>query len=855
MSFNRSRMFSQALMGFALLGASSSALAQSVTTDSFSYTRGETLMATWSDLDDVGAFSYVALALSDASDTSHFDFFNMGSADSGSQLFGHLPAGCGLEMRVYANTTSFEVLYRSPAFDVDCDPAGYGTVIASSMEEYFSSDDPVFSWSDGPGYYYDWIGVAVAGASDSDYISWGYSSEDFSGPYDGSMAYSDLSFKGIEVLPPGNYEVRYHVNDSFEVAARADFRVVIDPDLLASASVTTDAEFYTPRQAVEVSWDGAPGNPLDWTGLGLKRLPSIELSSYIDIYGASIWQYTDGVSAGSHTYTNIKELGQYAARGFVNNTYEPFANQAEFTVIFGEGGDPVEDAIVSTEKDIYYKGEPIAVRFEGAVGDADDLLLIAHADEDPDVPGAVEDWVYFDQAVDPTTLTSLEGLSTGEWTFYPFLAPGDYVARGMHADSFTPMGSSEVFTVIADPEQAPRVYTRPTCVEPSTTEITIGYENVSTPPNGAWIGLWPEGSDAYDFSLSWVYVPNGTPAAEGFLCFSGSLVDEADPELGCVEGTLPEGRYELRVMNKQRRIGYVSYLDVSDDCPSATIETRLPFYQIGDDIDVEWSGMEANAEYMVGILPEGDTEAVVSAFTDGAESGSMDFLAVSGGMHTAIGFHQWNDDVVAESDPFIVCPSGEVPDCDWVCRSEEEIMPFECWPSDPVDSGDSGEGGSDYDSGDSAYVPGDSGDTTGDSGPLDVDSAEVGDSGPLDVDSAEVGDSGPLDMDSAEPLDSGPWDMDSGMTTTTTPFDTGTTTTTPTTTTTTPTTPTTSDDSGFEATDSGEEDTSSVDVDSAGGGSADSASVEADSGDGTSGGDSSVDFDSGAASGGEDSGL
>jgi len=299
---------------------------------------------------------------------------------------------------------------------------------------------------------------------------------------------------------------------------------------------------------------------------------------------------------------------------------------------------------------------------------------------------------------------------------------------------------------------------------------------VSTPPNGAWVGLWPEGADAYDFSLSWVYVPHGEASAEGFLCLSGALVDEEDLALGCVPGTLPEGRYELRVMNKQRRIGYMSYLDISSDCPTASVETRLPFYQLGEDIEVEWSGMEDNPEYMVGIVPDGEMAAVVSDYTDGAESGSVDFMAVSEGIHTAIGFHQWNDDVetpdvaenvVAVSDQFIVCPVGEVPDCDWVCRSEEEVMPFECWPPEPTDSGDSGEGGSEFDSGDSAYVPGDS--TSGDSGPL-TDSG-VGDSGPL-TDSAVgdsgpitdsgVGDSGPI-TDSSDESDSGPWDVDSGL--------------------------------------------------------------------------------------------
>ena len=670
----------QCVLLTAALLFTSDALAQSLETDSSSYARGDSLTATWSDLEDIGFFSYVAMALVDSGDSTHLDYFNMDGDASGSVVFSHLSASCGLELRVYRDTSSTEVLYRSEPFEVDCDPSGYGTVVAPLSGDFLSSDDPTFTWADGPGFRYDWVGIAVAGEPDSSYISWDYTSSDFSGPYDGSFAYSDLTYKAVEVLPIGNYEVRYYVNDSFEVAARADFRIVLDPSLVFSASVTTDDDFYTPREAVVLNWDGAPGNALDWTGLSLKRLSQIELSSYTDIYGEDTWQYTSGFATGVHTYTNIKELGQYAARGFVDNTYAPFANQAEFEVNFNPGDfDPeVAAAVVSVDSDVFFKGEPITVSFEGATGSADDILLIAQADEDPDVPGAVEEWTYFDQA-------GLEGATSGSHTFYPFLPLGRYIARGMHADSWTPMGSSIEFEILFDPAMSPIVYSTPTCVASDTEQIAIGYRNVSGPPNGTWIGIWPEGADRYSFSESWVYTPFGVPAAEGFLCFSGTLVDEGDPLAGCAPGTLPEGRYELRVMNQYRRIGETSVFDVSDSCPEPEISTSSLHYQLGDTVTINWDMMETNPDYRVGPLPNGTAVPTVSVETAALASGSADVVADVLGDHTAVAFHQYTDIMVGTSERYIVCPVGEVPDCEWICTAG--IEPFEC-PPDPTDSGD-----------------------------------------------------------------------------------------------------------------------------------------------------------------------
>jgi hypothetical protein len=304
----------------------------------------------------------------------------------------------------------------------------------------------------------------------------------------------------------------------------------------------------------------------------------------------------------------------------------------------------------------------------------------------------------------------------------------------MSNDSYTPMGVSSTFTVVADPDNAPLVYTQPTCVGPDAVGLDVFYENVASPPNGAWIGIWPEGADRYDFSLSWSYVPSGSSDGEGFFWFSGTIGDNE---------TYPLGRYEVRVLNSFRRIWHTAYFDVSDGCPTPTVDRNRDFYQVGDIITASWATLESNPDYAVGLIDVLEDPAtgnyLEATGTSSNPAGDAFFTAPSPGKYQINAFHQYALSVVAESESFIVCPDGQVPDCLEVCRDETLIRPFECLDTGPprgdsgsVDSGatgDSGGGGG----GDSGMF-GDSGGSIGDSG------ASGGDSG--GGDSGGSGDSG-----------------------------------------------------------------------------------------------------------------
>ncbi len=755
----------QGTVGLLALILSAPAFGQSLTTDALDYSRGETLTANWSGASPLTAFSFIAIADTDQPD-GEWNFGEViGFASSGEYTWDHIPQGCDLEIRVYR--TEGEVLLRSAPFDVDCGVRD--ATISTDSPTYFVGDDIEISWTNAAGYGLDWLATATTGSPDSSYLDFSYTDPvGYSGPYDGSRLRSTFAYKAIDNLPPGEYEARLMLNNGFDVQARSEFSVAVDP--ADPSTITTDRENYTPRTPVEVSWTEAPGELLDWTAIARRALPSTELSSYVDIYGDQTWQYTGGLVDGSHEYPQIKELGQYAARGFTDNTYVPFANQALFTVDFAPGGAPVADAAISVDLVEYYKGQPIDVTFTSATGGPDDLLMLSDSTFAPDDPAGVAAWVYFDQA-------GLTGSADGVHTFYEFLANGTYVARGMSGDSYTPMGASDVFAVVPNPDTLPAVWTNPTCVAPDAVGIDVFYINVATPPAGVWVGIWDEGADRYSFAYSWDYVPSGTPEGDGFFWFSGAVG---------VDATLPVGRYEVRLMNSSRRIGYTGFFDVNPACPDATVTADREFYQVGDRIEVSWTGMEDNPEYKVGVFDTALDDAVddynSEEFTFTAGSGLIEFDATDPGIYTANGFHQYSRAVVGQSDPFIVCPEGEVPDCTNTCTDETTVRPFECPDTGPVDTGDSGATPDSSDSADSGDSAGDSADSA-DSGDSSTTTSTIGDSGRADSAAADSGvfDSGSTTGDSGSVFDSGSTTTttdsglvgDSGGTTTTPTVDSG----------------------------------------------------------------------------------
>jgi hypothetical protein len=695
------------LASIALLGMSGTAAAQSVVTDAADYLRTDSITATWEGLRDAGGTtnSYVAIARSSDSDDVHSYWDLVGFTDAGDVVFPKAPVGCNLEVRVYANF-SYDILFRSAPFDVEC--GVQDQVLTSDAPEYNSGEDMTFDWSNGTNWDRDWLAIVAEGASPLDYLAWRYLDPvAYDGSLSGSMDWTEMiRNSGVDFLPPGYYEALYLVNDGYGVAASAPFHVQVDP--LSPVTLDADRLQYTPSQPVIGCYDFMDGDPTNWIGLAKRSLTPLELFSYVDKRGDPLWYYLTGVS-GCQTFPEcadtgscaegegVKELGQYGLRVFENDTYIAAGPQALLTVDFRPGGGGGGGA-VTTDKPVYFSGEPIAVNYSGMPGGTD-YDFLALSDGAPADPSAIKAWEY------------LWGDTSGTEVFFEVLPEGSYTARGMADDAYTPAGSA-VFDVVFDPDLQQRVYTDPTCLPIGATEMDVFFENVNYGAD-SWVGIWHALDPAEAFSIVWDFIPPLTSDGGGTFAFP----------------PLEAGDYEARLVNDARRIGYVVPFSVKAICPTATVSTDSAFYQIGDTITVSWSGADAHPHYQVGYLDAGLDPAVgpytVQDSTDSAASGSIPFVATAAGIFDATIAHQYSPAVPAISDDFIVCPVGQIPDCTLICRPIGTIPgPFECGGA--ADSGapvlDSG-GGPGADSG---GLGGDSGGLGGDSGGLGGDSGGGG---------------------------------------------------------------------------------------------------------------------------------
>ncbi len=642
------------------LTLSASASAQTITTDLSAYSTGDSLVATWSGVDS-GIETFIAIGRPQDSDEIYLYWQGTPLADSGSRTFTHLPAGERFEMRVYLDN-GLEVVARSAEFSV-ANSAG-STTLDADQSVYNPGDDMEFTWTGGPGYALDWLAVILEGSPEDAYLAWTYTD----GDYDGSRNWSDLTYNaGVTVLPPFCYDALYMVNDMYDVAASDSFCVEMPP---GSSTITTDAPEYTPATPVDVCWSDAPGNPLDWVGIAKRALSPIESYSYTDIYGNPLWVYTGGTVEGclsTHTaegsFTGDKILGNYAARGFADNTYLAFANQALFVVNFANGSaEPVFTSTLTTDKTVYFVGEPVAVTYSSLPGNDLDVLHLATTDFQivPDGggtttandPAFIADWSY------------MRGSTEGTESFYKILEPGTYSAWAMVDDKYDVIGQSDTFEVILDESLAPHVWSIPTCIFPGTPDLFVAYDNILL-GGEAWIGIFDAGSPADAFSLVWSWMGEAE---------SGSGVLPTD--------FLAEGTYEIRILDGDREIAVQSTLVVSAECPVSTVTRDRDFYQVGDTITASFSDFNGHEDEMVGYQQVGLDPVFdpyeASGSTGSAISGAVEFVASTPGTYLARGFMEWSKFVTAESAEFIICPIGQVPDCNGVCTNEGLIDPFEC---------------------------------------------------------------------------------------------------------------------------------------------------------------------------------
>lgn len=168
--------------------------------------------------------------------------------------------------------------------------------IRTEKPAYSPQEKITIHFSGFPGNPLDWISVVPITYRDDQLFQWKHTN----GQRSGTMPF--------DAMPPGDYEVRSYFNNEYTVRSRYRFTILTtDPDL----RVRTTKDVYLPDEKIEVSYEGFPGNKLDWVGV----VPS----SYSDEQLGE-WYHTDGKLSGNLFFKGLPE-GTYEARAYFNNEY------------------------------------------------------------------------------------------------------------------------------------------------------------------------------------------------------------------------------------------------------------------------------------------------------------------------------------------------------------------------------------------------------------------------------------------------------------------------------------------------------------------------------------------------------
>ena len=229
-----------------------------------------------------------------------------------------------------------------------------------------------------------------------------------------------------------------------------------------------------------------------------------------------------------------------------------------------------------------------------------------------------------------------------------------------------------------------RIASPGTCPEPSVAVTAPFYTE-----GDAGRIEWNDFQDNMDSNVGFAMVCDPTDA------------DYADCLIAAKAGTLPEADVaERHPVNGDPNDTPVAWSDwdwfladpkLGDQgCYLPGTATLLPPNYCDADIMEQYSDSSSTA-VVLGSNPGG-----LTSYGYGRVNGAVSGLDLgTPGIYRAIGFHSHNSEEVAQSDPFVVCAVGEVPNCFWQCVPElgdggVPTIPFNCDPVDPGDSADSG---------------------------------------------------------------------------------------------------------------------------------------------------------------------
>jgi len=478
--------------------------AQTVTVDASDYLTTDSVVVTWADMAAAGATArgFVALAEVGSYDNSYEPEIVVGSFD-GSATFDHAPVGT-VEVRFYDSTDTEVVIGRSAPFTV-AHPAGEFPVVVNVDVEPQAGDDLTFDFENADGYIADWIAVAAAGSSTTDYVAWAYTD----GLYDGTVRWSDL-LDGPVDLASGDYEVRLFSNNGYGLSASSTFSVDAGDDVVAAGTFESTQTVYTPSESVLLEVTGAPAGAGDWVGLGRLGFGELDDSGYVETMLVS-------GSDDSFVFAPVDDLGPLVGRYFEGATLAQWAADVDVDIDFLPATSPTLAPTLTTPV-AQPSGARIDVSWSDASSNPTNFVAIAPAASATNDADEVVAWSYTDSAA-------------GSHSFYEALPAGDYVVRYYELDSWTLAAESISFAVYATADVADIVIPDPHVDRGEPLGFTILNVELDA---GSFIGMYAAGSSEHASAYAWSSLPSVS-------------IDSAS---GAVPASvLPLGSWELRLYN------------------------------------------------------------------------------------------------------------------------------------------------------------------------------------------------------------------------------------------------------------------------------------------------------------------
>ncbi len=545
-----------------------------ISTNKSSYSATESIVVTFANAPG-NKYDWIGLYQSGAQTINYRDYLftddsKNGTAGqyNGSVTFAtnYLESG-NYEVRLHANGSGMEL--ATDTFSV----SGSAPVISADKSTYSPGETITVSYSNAPGYQYDWIGIFQEGDPALSYQDYLYTDNTKSGTasnFNGTVTFTTTN---IGILSPGNYETRLYCNGSSSQLASDTFTVSG-----SLPAVTTGKGTYEPAEVIDVTISDALGNKYDWVGLFNAGDPA---TSHLD------YRYSDGTRRGTAGVSDntvyfspvthgVLSTGNYEVRFYANGSTK-LLDSAAITIA---GSNPT----LYTSKDTYAVNELIQVDFANASRMQYDWIGLFN---NGDPVTSHLNWRRTDNTQNGTA-----GIDDGTVTFSAGLdAAGTYEAR-LYADGGSQLLASYTFTVSGS---APAISTNKGTYEPAEVILIT----ISDAPGNKydWVGLFNAG-DPPNSHLDYRYTDGTRRGADG-------ITDNTIYFSPVTHGLLTAGNYEVRFYSN----GSTNLLDtvaitVAGSNPSVT--TNKDTYSTGEQIQVNFANASRVKNDWIGLFNAGD---------------------------------------------------------------------------------------------------------------------------------------------------------------------------------------------------------------------------------------------------------